>query len=149
MVWKPNVTVAAIVERDKRFLLVEEQTRDGVRLNQPAGHLEANESLIAAVQRETLEETAHEFVPEKITGIYLWAKPESELTYLRFAFSGTVGQHHPDRQLDEGIIRTVWLSREEILASAARHRSPLVVRCVEDYLAGRRFGMEALIDCIG
>jgi 8-oxo-dGTP pyrophosphatase MutT (NUDIX family) len=149
MVWKPSVTVAAIVERGNKFLLVEEQTHDGVRLNQPAGHLEANESLIAAVQRETLEETAHEFVPDKITGIYRWTKPGSELTYLRFAFSGTLGQHHPDRQLDEGIITTVWLGREEILASAARHRSPLVVRCVEDYLAGRQFGMEALIDCIG
>jgi len=149
MVWKPNVTVAAVVERDGKFLLVEEQTKDGIRLNQPAGHLEANESILAAVKRETLEETAHEFQPEQITGIYRWAKPESQLTYLRFAFSGQLGRHHPDRQLDVGIVRAVWLSHGEILGSVDRHRSPLVVRCVEDFLAGQRFSIEALVDCIG
>lgn len=147
MVWKPNVTVAAVVERDGRFLLVEEQTSDGVRLNQPAGHLEPDESIVAAVARETLEETAYEFMPERITGIYLWTKPDSDLTYLRFAFSGSLGQHHSARALDEGIIRPVWLTQEEVFSSVARHRSPLVVRCVEDYLAGCRYPIDALVDC--
>jgi len=148
MVWKPNVTVAAVVERDGRFLLVEEKTRDGVKLNQPAGHLERHESIVAAVERETLEETAFDFAPERITGIYRWAKPGNDLTYLRFAFSGRLGPHHPDRALDSGIIRTVWLSREEVLGSVARHRSPLVVRCIEDYLSGRHYAIDALVDCV-
>jgi 8-oxo-dGTP pyrophosphatase MutT (NUDIX family) len=147
MVWKPNVTVAAVVERAGRFLLVEEKTREGVRLNQPAGHLEPDESIIAAVKRETLEETAYEFAPEQITGIYRWNKPGSNLTYLRFAFCGRLGNHHPERALDTGIIRAVWLSREEILGSVARHRSPLVVRCIEDFLSGQRYAIDALIDC--
>ena len=147
MVWKPNVTVAAVVEQDGRFLLVEEETSEGVRLNQPAGHLEPDESIAAAVQRETLEETAYDFEPERITGIYRWTKPGSGLTYLRFAFAGRLGLHHPDRELDAGIIQAVWLSREEVLASAARHRSPLVVRCIEDYLSGRRYAIDALVDC--
>jgi 8-oxo-dGTP pyrophosphatase MutT (NUDIX family) len=148
MVWKPNVTVAAVVERAGRFLLVEEKTREGVRLNQPAGHLEPDESIIAAVKRETLEETAYEFAPEQITGIYRWNKPGSNLTYLRFAFCGRLGNHHPERALDTGIIRAVWLSREEILGSVARHRSPLVVRCIEDFLSGQRYAIDALIDCV-
>ena len=147
MVWKPSVTVAAVVERDGHFLLVEEETSEGVRLNQPAGHLEPDESIVAAVERETLEETAYEFAPEHITGIYRWTKPDSDLTYLRFAFSGRLGLHHPDRALDAGIIRAVWLRREEVLGSVARHRSPLVVRCIEDYLSGKRYAIEALVDC--
>ena len=146
MVWKPEVTVAAVVESDGKFLLVEEHTTEGIRLNQPAGHLEAGESLSAAVSRETLEETAHEFVPKQLTGIYRWSKPDSDLTYLRFAFSGILGKHHADRELDDGIIRAVWLDHSEIAGSVERHRSPLVLRCVEDYLSGRRFGMEALVD---
>jgi 8-oxo-dGTP pyrophosphatase MutT (NUDIX family) len=146
MVWKPNVTVAAVVERNGKFLLVEEQTRDGVRLNQPAGHLEAGESIVAAVQRETLEETAYDFSPEQVIGVYRWRKPASQATYLRFTFSGSLGRRHADRQLDEGIIRTVWLSHEEILGSVARHRSPLVVRCVEDFLSGRRYGTDLFVD---
>ncbi len=149
MVWKPNVTVAAVVERGGKFLLVEERTQDGVRLNQPAGHLEAGESIVAAVKRETLEETAYDFYPEQIIGVYRWTKPDSQVTYLRFTFSGSLGEHHANRNLDEGIIRTVWLSREEILSSVARHRSPLVVRCVEDFVSGRRYGTELLVDSIG
>ena len=147
MVWRPNVTVAAVVEHDGRFLLVEEETSNGLQLNQPAGHLEADESIVAAVQREVLEETAYDFLPEQITGIYRWTKPGSDLTYLRFAFSGRLGNLHPQRSLDSGIVRTVWMSREEVLQSAERHRSPLVVRCVEDYLSGRRYAIESLIDC--
>jgi 8-oxo-dGTP pyrophosphatase MutT (NUDIX family) len=148
MVWKPDVTVACVIERDGRFLLVEEETGDGLRLNQPAGHLEPNESIIDAVVRETLEETAYDFTPHQLTGIYRWTKPTSNLSYLRFTFSGQLGQHHAERSLDTGIVRTLWLSKDEILANAERHRSPLVVRCIEDYLAGKRYALDALIDCI-
>ena len=147
MVWKPDVTVACVVERDGRFLLVEEETGDGLRLNQPAGHLEPNESIVEAVVRETLEETAYDFTPAQLTGVYRWARPAGSLSYLRFTFSGQLGKHHPERSLDTGIVRTLWLSRDEILASSERHRSPLVVRCVEDYLAGNRYAIDALIDC--
>lgn len=146
MVWKPNVTVAAVVERDGRFLLVEEETSEGVRLNQPAGHLEPAETIVDAVRRETLEETAYDFTAEQLVGIYRWSRPNSDLTYLRFAFAGSLGAHHRDKPLDTGIIRALWLTREEVLASAERHRSPLVVRCVEDYLAGRRYPIDALVE---
>lgn len=140
-VWKPSVTVAAIIERDGRFLLVEEETSDGIRFNQPAGHLDPNESLIEAVARETLEEAAHEFVPTALVGMYMSRYVSSrtglEVTYLRFAFSGEIGREL-DRELDEGILRTVWMTREEMLACEEKHRSPLVLRCVDDYLAGKR-----------
>ena len=146
MIWKPNVTVAAIVERDGRFLLVEEQTENGLMFNQPAGHLEDKESLVAAAIRETLEETAWEFVPEALVGIYRWRVPGRDVTYLRVAFCGRLGSHHPDRPLDEGIVRAVWQSAAEIRAGRDRHRSPLVVRCMEDYLSGRRAPLDLLVD---
>jgi len=144
-IWKPNVTVAAIAERDGKFLLVEEQTEKGLMLNQPAGHLEPGESLVAGAARETLEETAHEFRPQHLVGIYSWRHPERGITYLRFAFSGTLGTLHPERQLDTGIVRTLWLSPEEIRASRQRHRSPLVLRCVEDHLRGMRTSLDVLV----
>lgn len=144
MVWKPNVTVAAVIARDGRFLLVEEKTALGARYNQPAGHLEADESLLAAVVRETLEESAYHFNPTHLIGIYRWHAEESDTTYLRFAFTGEITGHDPDRTLDTGIIRTVWLTPEEISASQAHHRSPLILRCVQDYLAGRRYPLELL-----
>lgn len=140
-VWKPSVTVAAVIERDGQFLLVEEETSDGIRFNQPAGHLDPNESLIEAVARETMEETAHEFSPTAMVGMYMSryisARTNKEVTYLRFAFCGQVGARH-DRPLDEGILRAVWMTREEMLACESKHRSPLVMRCVDDYLAGQR-----------
>jgi 8-oxo-dGTP pyrophosphatase MutT (NUDIX family) len=142
--WKPNVTVAAVIERDGRFLLVEEQTRDGLRLNQPAGHLEEGESLIAACVRETLEETAHPFTPEFLLGTYLW-RSDDGVTYLRFAFGGTVGNRITGRALDRGIERALWLSPAELNARAAEHRSPLVARCIADYLAEQRFGLDAVL----
>lgn len=142
--WKPNVTVAAVVERDGRFLLVEEETEDGLRFNQPAGHLERGESLIQAAAREMREETAHEFVPEFIVGIYQWPRPQGDLTYLRFAFGGRAGDIVPDLKLDEGIVRAVWMYPEEIRATAARHRSPLIVQCVDDWLDGRRYSLDLL-----
>ena len=147
MTWKPNVTVAAIAELDGRFLLVEEETDDGLRLNQPAGHLEPDESLVEAVAREALEETAYEFHPLHLIGIYRWRSPAAGITYLRFAFSGSAGPKYPRRQLDKGIVRALWLTPEEIRASRERHRSPLVLKCVEDYLNGRRIALDALIDC--
>ena len=146
--WKPSVTVAAVVERDGRFLLVEEQTTFGIRLNQPAGHLDPGESLLAATARETLEETAFAFSPTQLVGIYLWrSEPPpagNAVTYLRFAFSGELGDFNPDRALDDGIVRALWLTREQIATRAAEHRSPLVQRCVDDYLAGQRYPIELL-----
>ena len=144
MIWKPNVTVAAIVEQDGKFLLVEEYTSHGLLFNQPAGHLEANESLLAAVARETLEESAYEFEPRHLIGIYRWHASASDTTYLRFAFTGRILTHHPERALDEGIVRVVWMKPEEIRATQAHHRSPLILRCVEDYLAGKRYPLELI-----
>jgi len=139
--WKPSVTVAAIIERAGRFLLIEEETSDGVRLNQPAGHLDPHESLEQAVVREVMEETAHEFTPQALVGMYMsrYSSPRrgTDVTYLRFTFCGEAGAEH-DIALDDGIIRTLWMTRDEMAACQERHRSPLVLRCVDDYLAGKR-----------
>ena len=134
------MTVAAIVERDGRYLLVEEHTPEGLRLNNPAGHLDPGESPEQAVVRETLEETAHAFAPEALVGIYLsrFQRAEEDITYLRMAFCGTVTGFDPERALDHGIVRALWLTPDEVRRSAERHRSPLVLRCIEDHLAGRR-----------
>ena len=141
--WKPNVTVAAIIERDGRFLLVEEDTADGLRLNNPAGHLDPGESPIEACVREVLEETAHDFAPAALLGVYLnrftKTRTGDDLTYMRFAFAGQLGTHHSWRTLDEGIVRTLWMTADEIRACPERHRSPLLLRCLGDYLAGQRF----------
>lgn len=146
-IWKPSVTVAAIVERDGRFLLIEEETSDGVRINQPAGHLDPGESLMQAVVRETLEETAHDFRPTALVGMYLSrylsARTGTEITYLRFTFCGEAGARH-DQPLDEGILRTMWMSRDELAACSDRHRSPMVLRCVDDYLRGQRTPLSLL-----
>jgi 8-oxo-dGTP pyrophosphatase MutT (NUDIX family) len=146
-IWKPSVTVAAIIERDQRFLLVEEQTAEGIKFNQPAGHLDPGESLVAAAAREALEETAHDFIPDTLVGVYLSryqsSRMNEDVTYLRFAFTGTLGTMH-DRPLDDGILRTVWMSHQEIMATQDRHRSPLVLKCVEDYLAGQRFPLSVI-----
>ena len=144
-IWRPDVTVAAIIEREGRFLLIEEVTRRGPMLNQPAGHLEPGETLTAAVIRETLEECAHHFEPESLLGIYHHCQgTDTGLTYMRFAFTGQTIGHEPERALDDGIIGYAWLSLEEIRASQARHRSPLVLQCVEDYLAGPRYPLDIL-----
>ena len=144
--WKPHVTVAAIIEQDKRFLVVEEQTADGLRLNNPAGHLEPGESLLQAVVREVLEETACAFEPEALLGVYHWRRDDraDAAVYLRFAFVGRVGAPAPGRALDAPIVRTLWLGADELRAQAHRHRSPLVMRCIDDHLAGRRFALDLL-----
>jgi len=135
---RPAVTVATIVVRDGAFLLVEEETRDGVRLNQPAGHLEAGETLVDAAVRETLEETAYRVVPVALVGIYRWQAPGAGTTFLRFAFAGEMVAHETGRTLDDGILRALWLPYDGLVARHAMHRSPLVLRCVDDYRAGLR-----------
>jgi 8-oxo-dGTP pyrophosphatase MutT (NUDIX family) len=142
--WKPNVTVAALIERDGRFLLVEEETDDGLRFNQPAGHLDQGESLVAACAREALEETAWSFRPTALVGVYQWPRPQGDITYLRFAFCGELGEHHSGRMLDAGIVRATWMTPDEIRTSVDRHRSPLVWQCVADCLAGRRYPLELI-----
>ena len=144
MIWKPHVTVAAVIERDGKFLLVEEHTPQGLRFNQPAGHLEAHESLFDAAVRETLEESAYHFVPTHLTGIYRWHGAEANRTYLRFAFAGKLAGYEEHRALDTGIVCALWLSLDEIRATQSRHRSPLVLRCIEDYLAGHRYPLELI-----
>ena len=139
-----HITVAAIIENDNRFLLVEELVHGQTVYNQPAGHLEDNETLIAASIRETLEESAWQFVPEYITGIYQWSPPENEQTFLRFCFAGQHQQHDKERQLDSGIIRAVWLDRQEIISRQDQLRSPLVLTCIDDYLKGQRYPLELL-----
>jgi 8-oxo-dGTP pyrophosphatase MutT (NUDIX family) len=146
---KISVTVAAVIERDGRFLLVEEETAEGVRLNQPAGHLEPDESIVAGATRETLEETAYHFVPRALVGVYRWRYPVTGVVYVRFAFAGDLGAHESGRTLDEGILRALWLTPEALRNQPERHRSPLVMQCVEDYLAGRRYPLELLVHCGG
>ena len=147
---RPSVTVAAVIERGGQFLLVEEEDDGQVLFNQPAGHLELNESLVEACAREVMEESAWHFRPRELLGIYRWTKPASAggagVTYVRFAFCGDLGEHESGRGLDKGIVRALWMSAGEIRASRARHRSPLVLRFVEDYLAGRRYPLDALIE---
>lgn len=147
--WRPSVTVAAVIERDGRFLLVEEETSaGGLRLNNPAGHLDPGESPAEGCARETLEETAWHFEPTHLLGVYMsrFQKQSNgeDITYLRFAFTGQLGAHEPGRKLDQGIVRTLWMTADEIRANQHRLRSPLVLRCVEDYLAGVRYPLDAL-----
>ena len=146
--WKPNVTVAAVIERDGRFLLVEEDTSDGLRLNMPAGHLDPGESLVQACAREVLEETAHDFKPTALLGVYMnrfvRTRSGADTTYMRFAFTGTLGSLHEGQPLDDGVLRTVWLSADEMRAESRRMRSPLVLQSLGDYLAGQRFPLSLI-----
>lgn len=144
MIWKPSVSVAAVMERGGRFLFVEERIDERLVLNQPAGHLDPGESLIAACQREVMEETAHEFEPRSLVGIYRWHYAAKDVTFLRFCFAGEVGDFHKERSLDKEIVRLHWLTVDELKARKAEHRSPLVQQCVEDYLAGQRFPLAVL-----
>lgn len=150
--WKPSATVAAIIEQNGKFLLVEEHTPEGLRLNNPAGHLDEGESLVDGCAREALEETMHVFTPTHLLGVYLsrFQRPAHEeqafedITYLRFAFCGTLGALQAGLSLDSGIVRTVWLSPDELRASAGRHRSPLILQCMEDYLRGQRYPLSLI-----
>ena len=172
--WKPSVTVAAIIERREgdtsRFLLVEEHTPEGLKLNNPAGHLDPEESPQEGVVREVLEETGCMFTPDRLVGVYLSRfqrpavmkppgfatpqggaagleaalRPADDVTFVRFAFGGSVGERDPHRQLDDGIVRTLWMTLPELVESRARHRSPHVLGCIEDYLAGRRYPLDTI-----
>jgi 8-oxo-dGTP pyrophosphatase MutT (NUDIX family) len=148
MVWKPHVTVAAVVERDGQFLLIEERASGRIVVNQPAGHLENGETLLEAVVRETLEETGWTFEPEAVVGIYLWRPPRAQRTFLRVAFCGPAIAHDATRALDHGIVGVRWLSREQLATLGPRLRSPLVLRCVEDYLANVRYPLGLLTHLI-
>ncbi len=138
-----DVTVAAVIERKGRFLVVEERCAGRLVLNQPAGHLEHGESLLAAVTRETLEETGHHFTPTDVVGLYLW-RAESGTTFLRVAFCGVAEAPSAPTTLDDGIVAVHWLSREQILKRSAQLRSPTVLRCLDDYLAGNRYALDCL-----
>jgi 8-oxo-dGTP pyrophosphatase MutT (NUDIX family) len=146
--WKPSVTVAAIIEADGRFLLVEERTPEGLKLNNPAGHLDPGESPQQGAVREALEETARVFTPDRLVGVYLArrrrAATDEDITYLRFAFGGSAGDADPNRTLDTPIVRTLWMTLAEVRASRERHRSPLVLQCIEDFAAGKRYPLEAV-----
>jgi 8-oxo-dGTP pyrophosphatase MutT (NUDIX family) len=143
---RPAATVATIVVREGAFLLVEEETRIGIRLNQPAGHLEAGETLVDAAVRETLEETGYRVMPTALVGIYRWQAPETGATFLRFAFAGEIVAHEAARPLDDGILRALWLSYDDLVARRAMHRSPLVLRCVDDYRAGTRRPLDLITE---
>lgn len=144
--------MAAIVERQRggvaEFLLVEEHTPEGLKLNNPAGHLDPEESPEQAVVREVLEETACVFTPDRLVGVYLsrFQRPATgeDVTFLRIAFAGTAGEPDPNRALDDGIVRTLWMTLPELRASRARHRSPHVLGCIEDHVAGRRYPLSAI-----
>ena len=141
IVWKPSVTVAAVIEREGRFLFVQERSEGRLVLNQPAGHLDPGESLLEACRREVLEETAHRFDPAGLVGVYRWHYAPKDVTFLRFCFHGTVGQKD-DSPLDREIVALHWLSVDELQRRKAEHRSPLVQKCVEDFLAGNDFPLD-------
>ena len=150
--WKPSVTVAAVIEREGRYLLIEEHTAEGLRLNNPAGHLDPGESPQQGVVREALEETARQFTPTALVGVYLsrFQRPAAnegrgeDVTYLRFAYGGRVEGEEAGRRLDMGIVRAVWMTIDEVRATADRHRSPLILQCIEDWLAGQRFPLSVV-----
>lgn len=142
---RPAVTVAAVVERDGRFLFVEERVRGALVINQPAGHLDPGETLVHAAVRETLEETGWHVAPRALVAIHQWCSPEDGAEFVRFTFDAEPLSFDPDRVLDEGIVQALWLDRDELLARSARLRSPLVLRALDDWLAGRRVPLAAIV----
>jgi len=145
-VWKPHATVAAVIERNGRYLMVEELIKGRHVYNQPAGHLDPNESIIEAAIRETKEETAWDFTPEYISGIYRWDQATTGRCFLRFSFVGSCDNHDAEQALDDGIVRAIWLSRDEVAAKSEKLRSPMVLTCIDDYLAGKKYPLELLTD---
>lgn len=145
MIWKPRAIVAAVVERDGKFLIIEETIRGRDVLTQPAGHLEPGESLSEAVVREVREETGWLFEPQALVGCYRWCN-QDDVTQLRFTFCGEVTEHFPDQPLDDGIIAAHWMSRDELIGASDRLRTPLVMRCLDDYIAGQRHSLEVLCE---
>jgi 8-oxo-dGTP pyrophosphatase MutT (NUDIX family) len=143
---RPAATVATVVERGGRYLVVEEETRAGRRINQPAGHLESGESIVDGAVRETLEETGWRVQATHLVGIYTWSASDNGATFVRFTFGATPVSHDASRALDHGIVRALWLTYDELREDAARHRSPLVLRCVDDYRAGRRWPLELITE---
>jgi len=144
MQWKPHVTVAAIIERQGRFLLVEEMTAHGLMFNQPAGHLEAGEDLISAVKREVLEETAWRFEPEHLMEVQLWRKTPDGPSFVRFCFTGRLADRDDNRALDSDIIANHWLTHDEIRAKGDQLRSPLVLKSINTYLQGKKHPLSLL-----
>jgi 8-oxo-dGTP pyrophosphatase MutT (NUDIX family) len=146
--WKPSVTVAAVIEKDGRYLMIEEMTRDGLRINNPAGGLEPGEALVDGARREAFEETACHFTPEALLGVYLARNPDTPagpgVTYLRFAFCGSASDPVPGQALDSPVVRTLWMTPEEIAAAKDRLRGPLVLQCIEDHRAGKRLPLDAI-----
>ncbi len=146
---RPSVTVAAIVERDGAFLLVREHTRSGLKLNQPAGHLEPGESPPAGAARETLEEAAWRVEATALVGVYRWEAPDNGATFVRFAYAARPIAQVSGRALDQGIVEALWLRYDEVLARRAEHRSPLVLRCIDDFRAGRRWPLDLVQEVVG
>lgn len=144
MIWKPHATVAAVIEQNGRYLLVEERINGQILINQPAGHLEQGESLLDACVRETIEEAGLVFQPSHLVGLYQWRAPANGATYLRAAFGGEVKLIIENAVLDKGIIGPIWLTPDEARACASRHRSPLVMACIDDHLAGRRYPLDTI-----
>ena len=142
--WQPHVVVASIVEREGRYLIVEEMIAGERRLNQPAGHWERGETLLEAVRRETLEESAWDIEPRSFLGIYIWQPASLPYPFVRFAFVADAVQHHPDRKLDDGILRALWLTPEELRARGSELRSPSVLQCIDDHRAGRTYPLSMI-----
>ncbi|MEP6882109.1 MAG: NUDIX hydrolase [Dokdonella sp.] len=143
-VWCPHVTVATVVPMDGRYLLVEEHVHGRTVINQPAGHLEPDETLQAAAVRETLEETGWTVELECLIGIQQWISSHSGSQFVRFTFAARALKHDPSRKLDDGILRAFWLDRDEIIAASDRLRSPLILHSIDDWLAGRRLPLESI-----
>ena len=144
MIWHPHLTVAAVIEKEQRFLMVEERATGRLVINQPAGHLEDKESLIDAVIRETFEETTWRFRPSQLIGVYHWQQPQNRQTYIRFCFCGELLEQDKNASLDPDIEQALWLSYEEVIKRQTQHRSPLVLSCINDYLAGHRYPLELI-----
>lgn len=148
MRWTPHATVATIVEQNGRFLCIEEHSSSLGKLviNQPAGHVEPGESFVAAAIRETQEETGWTVQPTALLGMYVYTAPSNNVTYHRYCFIANAISYDPDQPLDAGIEHALWLSIDELQARSEQLRSPMVLKCIKDYLAGRRFPLDFIVE---